>query len=469
IQPTWFPYEIEDLTGVIKIGDGRVSLAEIEGHHGRSWLKCNGDGQYSDEDWFIRLNDMLVLSLSVDDDLIDAVPASLAPQVRDLQYEGRVNARGEMTLAGRYLKPGQTQTQPLNLISAPSNGLNSSTFSLAWDVQLDMTGARMMVGVPIENVFGAVKLVGQYDGQMAECRGELDVDSMTIYNNQVTSVTGPIWLDNDRAAAGLFAQKNPDPKSQASPLQTEQPRSLEGTFYDGKIHLDAQISSGKLGEFYVQSTLQEAKLEAICREACPTIQDVAGRTFAAVRLAGNCTGTHTYRGDGTMQLRDATIYELPPVLALLKNLRLGRSGRSAFDSSNVNFTISGETIDMNRIELLGDAISLIGNGQLNMDRKLDLNFYSIVGRNRFHIPVVSELVHAGSQRALWIKVNGTLDNPKMTRTVLPQLNDSLRQLFQSSSANGPHRVATNSPSGLPGRPTFRNFSTRGTNNSQLIR
>ena len=469
IQPTWFPYEIEDLTGVIKIGDGRVSLTDIEGHHGRSWLKCNGDGQYSDEEWFIRLNDMLVLSLSVDDDLIDAVPASLAPQVRNLQYDGRVNARGEMTLAGRYLKPGQGQPQPLDRFAPTPNGLNSSTFSLAWDVQLDMTGARMMVGMPIENVFGAVKLVGQYDGQLAECRGELDIDSLTIYDNQVTAVKGPIWLDNDRAAGGLFAQKNPNPKSESSPLQTDQPRSLEGTFYGGKIHLDSQISSGKLGEFYVQSTLQEAKLEAICREVCPSIDDVAGRTFAAFRLAGNCTGTHTYRGDGTVQLRDATIYELPPVLALLKNLRLGRSDRSAFDSSNVNFTISGETIDMNRIELLGDAISLIGNGHLNMDRKLDLNFYSIVGRNRFNIPVISDLVHAGSQQAMWIKVNGTLDDPKMTRNVLPQLNDSLRQLFQSSSATGPQRVATATPNALPRKPTFRNFSGRSADSSQLIR
>lgn len=442
IQPTWFPYEIQDLTGVIKIGDGQVALAQIEGRHGRSWVKCNGDGKYSDEAWFIRLNDMLVLSLSVDDDLIDAVPTSLAPQVRNLQYEGTVNARGEMTLAGRYVKPLEINSNTRPQSAPPNvNGLNSSVFSLAWNVQLDMTDARMIVGVPIKNVFGAVKLVGQYDGKLAECRGELDVDSMTIYDNQITAVTGPIWLDNDRAAAGLFAQKATDPQTQASPLQPAQPRSLVGTLYDGKVHLDAQIGSGKLGEFYVQSTLEEAKLETICREAGPSIKDISGRTFAAVRLAGNCTGTHTYRGDGSMQLRDATIYELPPVLALLKNLRLGRSDRSAFDSSNVNFTISGETIELNRIELLGDAISLIGNGQLNTDRKMDLNFYSIVGRNRFHIPVVSDMVHAGSQQALWIKVNGTIDNPKMTRTVLPQLNDSLRQLFQPNAAASPQRFA----------------------------
>jgi len=375
-----------------------------------------------------------------------------------------------MTLAGRYVKPldinsnSPPQSPPPNV-----NGLNSSVFSLAWNVQLDMTDARMMVGVPIENVFGAVKLVGQYDGKLAECRGELDVDSMTIYDNQITAVKGPLWLDNDRAAAGLFAQKSPDPKTQASPLQPQQPRSLVGTLYEGKIHLDAQIGSGKLGEFYVQSTLEEAKLEAICREVGPSIKDISGRTFAAVRLAGNSTGTHTYRGDGRMQLRDATIYELPPVLALLKNLRLGRSDRSAFDSSNVNFTISGETVELNRIELLGDAISLIGNGQLNTDRKLDLNFYSIVGRNRFHIPVVSEMVHAGSQQALWIKVNGTVDNPKMTRTVLPQLNDSLRQLFQPIAGDNPQRFTDSGFYNPAGRRTLGEPTGPGSSSDSILR
>lgn len=466
IQPTWFPYEIQDLTGVIKIGDGRVSLSQIEGHHDRSWLKCNGDGKYSDEAWFIRLKDMLVLSLSVDDDLIDAVPTSLAPQVRNLQYEGKVNAQGEMTLAGRYVKPDGANNQ---LNPAAAQNLDNSTFSLAWNVQLDMTGARMMVGVPIKNVFGAVKLVGQYDGQLAECRGELDVDSMMIYDHQITAVSGPIWLDNDRAAAGLLAQKVTDASDQASPLQAEKTDSLTGTLHGGTVHLDAQINSGELGEFYVQSTLEEGKLEAVCREACPSMRDITGRTFAAVRLAGNCTGTHTYRGDGTMQLRDATIYELPPVLALFKQLRIGRSDRTAFDSSNVTFAISGETIELSRIELLGDAISLLGNGQLNMDRKIDMNFYSIMGRNRFNIPLVSDMVHAGSQQAMWIQVNGTMDDPKMTRTVLPQLNDSLRQLFQSSSATGPQRVADNRPYGPSGRRTYRSQTSGKTNGTQLVR
>ena len=62
----------------------------------------------------------------------------------------------------------------------------------------------------------------------------------------------------------------------------------------------------------------------------------------------------------------------------------------------MDFVIQGETIDFKKMEFLGDAISLIGNGKMNIDWDIDLNFYSILGRNRINIPLISELYRAGS-------------------------------------------------------------------------
>ena len=88
------------------------------------------------------------------------------------------------------------------------------------------------------------------------------------------------------------------------------------------------------------------------------------------------------------------------------------------------------------MEFLGDAISLIGNGKMNLDRDIDLNFYSVMGRNKINIPLISELYRASSQKVLWINVDGTLDNPRTHRHVLPQLNESLQQLFQPRERPG---------------------------------
>ena len=131
-----------------------------------------------------------------------------------------------------------------------------------------------------------------------------------------------------------------------------------------------------------------------------------------------------------IQLREAKIFELPLFLSMLKTLKVRPTDRHAFDTANMNFVIQGETIDFKKLEFLGDAVSLLGNGKMNLDWDIDLNLYSIIGRNRINIPLISELYRAGSQKALWINVTGKLDNPKTNRHVLPQLNDSLQQIFQ---------------------------------------
>lgn len=443
IYPTWFPYEIRHMTGNIKIGNGRIDVARISGKHGRSNLSCKGAGNYSDQSWMVKLQDLLATSLKVDDDLLAALPTQLAPPVRQMKYKGLMNVNGEITIAG-FLESNSVAGTPARQFS-PTGSANpiylASDPTMAWDLNFAMNNAKMLVGLPIENVFGEVSLTGTYDGQRAQCKGEVNLDSLTIYDAQITNVQGPIWLDNNRVAAGVLA----DPADAAaaanntSPLTNTQQtkRSLTGEIYGGVAKFDAEMANDKRGQFYIQSTVADADIRQAAADFAAGVEDVAGRGFIAMRMGGDYADLHSYKGDGTVQLRDAKLYKLPKVLTLLKTVNVGRTDRTAFDSSNVNFSISGSDIDFERIELVGDAISLIGNGRLNLDQDISLNFYSIVGRNKIRIPVLNELYHAGSQRILWISVDGSVDNPRMSRQVLPQLNDSIRQLFHPAEPRSP--------------------------------
>ena len=86
------------------------------------------------------------------------------------------------------------------------------------------------------------------------------------------------------------------------------------------------------------------------------------------------------------------------------------------------------------MEFIGDAISLLGEGEMNLDWDIDLNFYTVIGRNRLNIPLISQLYRAGSQRTLAIKVDGKLDNPRTHSTVLPEFNENLKQLFSPDNS-----------------------------------
>ena len=443
INPTWFPYAIEYLTGSVKIEAGKITLKNIEAKHRRTWMACQGDGRYDDNSWSVKLKNLIVGSLKVDEDLLDAVPDTLAPPIRQLKFQGLLTVNGEVTVAGRSEPPGlrqstQTATRysddfSLNQPLTSSIPRQPPSSSMAWDLRFDMNQAKMHVGVPVENVSGGVKLVGIYDGKNAECRGDLQIDSMTVYDAQITKIRGPIWLDNEHASAGQFARSQTARSSININNDLEggaELNSVTGQMHQGTINFDAKLSSGSNHEYFVQATLNDGCLATACREFGSSLENVEGHSFAAVRLTGDYSGIHSRRGEGLIQLRDAKIYELPVFLSLLKILNVRQVSRTAFDSSNIEFTVQGDQIQFSRMEFLGDAISLIGNGTMNLAREIDLNFYSVMGRNRINIPLISDLYRTGIQKILWINVDGSLDNPQTHRHVLSGLNDSLQQLFQ---------------------------------------
>ncbi len=427
IYPVWFPYQLNHLTGKVRIGDGRITLTGMRGKHHKTWVACHGSGHYSEQSWSVGLRNLLVSSLKADEDLLTAVPRSLAIPLAHLRYQGLANVAGEITLAGT-----KTLT-PNNSRAANAAGpIGASRTSMAWNIMVNMNQADMQIGLPLENVYGSVQLSGIYDGESVRCDGQLDVDSLTLYGTQITNVAGPFRIENDQVTAGklvplITSELAPDHGSAAA--QVASAKSVTGVLHGGSLTMDARMLTRNENPFYLECKLIDACLGTTCRELGPGLKDIEGRSNGHLRLQGTSEGTYTLRGEGNVQLSDAKIYELPVVLALLKILNVGQVNRTAFDTGKIDFAIEGDTINLQKMEFNGDAISLIGNGLMSFDRDIDLNFYSVVGRNRLNIPLISDLYKASSQRVLWIKVDGKLDNPQTHRNVLPGVNDSLKQLL----------------------------------------
>ena len=436
ITPTWFPYKLNNLAGKLAVGHGKVTLREFQGQHERSTVVCDGDGSYSDEGWDMRLSNLLALSLKADGPLLRALPESLATPIEFIKFKGLLNVHGTVTLAGQYRTPtaqyasnigNQVPALPTGAsFVAPASATHLASMprvSMGWDARFDMNQAELFLGIPLKNVFGMFELIGQFDGENVECRGSVDLDSLTVYGGQITQVRGPVWFDNYQALAGGLINQ----VSHSGPSST----SITGKMYGGVVKLDAAVSSDTQGRFLIQTSLADGDLEQLSHDFSPDMENLEGHTFAALTMRGDAAGTHTYRGSGQIHLRDAKIYELPPAARLLKLFQVKRLNNVAFDRGDVFFDVSGENIDISRMEFNGDAISIIGNGQMNFDHELDLNFYSVVGRNQVNIPLISDIVRRSSQKFMWINVGGTAQNPKITNEILPELNGPLKQLFQN--------------------------------------
>ncbi len=425
INPVWFPYRLENLTGRIEIGKGRVSLSDIKARHDRTWLVCRGNGSYGSGKWSVLVKDLMVGALKIDDSLIQAVPESIRSALRKLQFQGQLVVNGEIGIAGggrtqnrlatnQDMSPGVHQAGFIQ----PVNGKNTE---LDWNLRFDMNQAKLNVGVPVDNVFGAVALTGRSAKTGSYCRGLLDLDSVTVEGIQIRHVKGPIRFENKKSTIGRLAAQNP-----ASP----DAQSVTGKLFGGVLVLDAQVQSDDPGQFFVQAVLDDADMSQVVDDLVPQVERANGTLHARIRLGGNQSGTKSFRGEGNVQLRNAEVYELPVVLSLLKILNIREVNRNAFDSANLDFTIQADEFDFHRIELIGDAISLLGQGKMGFNRIIDLDFYSVLGRNRIYIPLISEMYKASSREVLWINVNGNLANPKLHRRILPQLNESMKQLFK---------------------------------------
>ena len=425
IRPTWFPYEIKELKGDFTVGGGLISMNRVQGKHGGAWMTCAGEGSYNEQRWSVRLTNLLAGSVKFDDELMTALPPDLALAIDHLQFDGNVIVGGEIEFGAYYDEYSGESGSDVRSSDAPVQSVGydavADNVRIDWNLRLDMDQASMVVGLPVENIFGSLFLNGTYNGQLAKTAGRLAIDSATIYGAQITNIAGPIWIDNKQTLAGRFAEQ-----------QGKKPASITGTAFDGTVNFDGWLSHEDSLPFFVQATAEDSQLEDAAAEIAPHLQEMSGDAFGFIRLRGNAEELHTYNGEGNIHLRNARIHQLPVILALLKILQIKEINRTAFDSSDVDFSIKGDQIELSQIKLIGDAISLIGNGYLEWMRYADVNFYSVLGRNRFHIPVLSDLYKAGCQRTLWINVGGPIDNLQTSRKVLPGLNDSIKALFQSS-------------------------------------
>ena len=425
INPVWFPYALNGLSGSISIGDGKIGLRNIKAKHGRTWMTFGGAGKYSANDWAVQLQDMMVGSLRVDEDLLSALPTTLQRSVRALNFIGQLNMNGEILLAGQNAENVvvTNTTQVGNPIQQVSHE-PSQTTSMGWNLRLDMEQAKMQLGLQLENIFGSVMLEGLYDGTHGRCKGGLEIESLTMNDIQVTNLRGPIWVDDLQSRAGRYAN-----------TENTEARPIVGQSMNGQVEVDGWVSHEGVQPFYIQSSLNNAQLTEVAAEVAPQFRDISGTGHAVIRLGGNVNELHSIKGNGNIRLRNAAIYQLPVMLALLKILKVKEATRTAFDTGNIDFTVAGDQFDLQRIELLGDAISLIGQGALSLNRQIDLNFYTVMGRNRLNIPILSQLYRASSQRILWINVIGTLDRPETFGEVLPELNERLQKLFQPPNVN----------------------------------
>lgn len=415
ITPVRFPFRLDQLEGLLRYRDGHVVLEKFKASHDNMRLATAGRAEFAPSgSWRFQFDDLSVERLRFDRELLQALPPVLQKTVAELNPSGLVYLRGGE--AALVLSRGEGAQDPL---------------ASQWNVELGLTQNTLDFGLKLENVSGAIKLAGGHDGDSFHSRGELEIDSLHYKDLQFTQVRGPLWIDNERVLFGSWVDR-PVPGQSQGPADPSgrQPRSMTAQIFGGTLLWDAWVALGPTPHYRVHGSLYQGDLKCVARDLCPSRENLRGTIRAELDLQGAGRSTNSLIGTGKIQLRDADIYELPVMIAMLKILSIQQPDRSAFSSSDIDFRIEGSRVcfDRDAISFNGDAISLKGRGDIDFQGNLSLTFHSVVGRGDREIPILKDVLGGASQQIMQIHVGGTLQNPETKREPFPGVNHALQKL-----------------------------------------
>lgn len=406
IKPAWLRYQLDNVVGTIRYQNGALQLQNLRADHGQTRVRLNGSLTTLPSGWKVQLPEVHIDRLVADHDLSAALPPALEQAVARLKLEGPLSVTGWVEMAGTHGSIGPDQA--------------------TWGLACDLENGRLGRDLPLEHIHGGVSLEGAYNRGHVSCRGYLQVDSLVVKGVQITQVQGPLSIDSTEMKLGMAVL---DGSGGA-------PRPVTGRVFGGTLATNARLQFGDSTEFQVDARLLDASLARISQEATTRRFDISGRALADIYLTGSDRGLYTLRGKGRIRLTDADIYELPVMLSLLKLLTIKRPDLTAFTSADMEFQVEQEHLYFQRLNFHGDAISLEGRGEMNLQRAINLTFDTSVGRmDEDSLSVlVRPLLKEAGKRLLVLHVGGTLDEPIVRRQPFPELNQTFQQVFPTPQA-----------------------------------
>ncbi|MCH8922348.1 MAG: hypothetical protein IIA67_04260 [Planctomycetes bacterium] len=376
----------------------QIDFFGVQVHHGRT--RFRGDARcevLADGSWRLRLERFSADRVRLDRDprLVAALPEALRKAIAALKPTGQMNVRGALEFA---------------------KGGPNVPVTAGWDVTLDVHRGTLEPGIKLENIYGGVRLAGTYDGRAVRMTGELNVKSLTYNNFHLTRLRGPLLIDERQALLGDWRPK------QAG----RTPRHLRASFLGGVMTGDVAVALSDNPSFKLRATLSEGSLKTLAREHVRGNSKLSGKIDGSLQLTGTAAGVNSLDGKGHVSLRDADIYELPLMVSLLKIISVRPPDKTAFDTVNSDFTVKANHLYFKPIEFKGDAVSLYGSGEMDLDQNLNLTFRSTIGRGR--IPLISPIIDSFTEQIVLIHVDGTLDDPKIRQEPLPNLKRVIDEL-----------------------------------------
>ncbi|MEO2088321.1 MAG: hypothetical protein ABGY75_02335, partial [Gemmataceae bacterium] len=489
VTPSFFPYDLHHLSGVLRYQGGRVEMLDFAGRHGQSVVKmAAADVRFTGNDGvWANLGPVKVAPLVADAAFLRALPGSLRTGFEQLNVRGPaeltidhlvIDAPGEpakplvvgpppagvvqalhtqsataggptepallprlntlqpwafrrpppdkpLVVTAAGLEPFTRAWQPPPPPDRPSDLANAVIY---WNATLRLTGGAFDTGAGWDDVYGSVASEGRFEGtHLGAVVGNLWFDRATVAGQPITGAK----------AAYRVRPQQPDPTHPGRYLPpVAEFRDLAGTLFGGTVGGEALVTLADPVKYRLWLTASGVKLEDVARHRKLGSGELKGLAQADVLLENKLdprSGRPVLTGTGRVDVPHGRLYNLPVLLELVKVLKGQTPDGVAFDEAHAAFEVLGDRLKVTQLDLLGSAVSLGGSGEMDVAGKdVNFEFYTIWSqtlRRWLATPFgdVAGLVSGGLFKIELTRVDGAL-TPKAV--MLPAVTDPVRAVAE---------------------------------------
>jgi hypothetical protein len=286
-----------------------------------------------------------------------------------------------------------------------------------WDGWVQFKDTALKAGVEVTDINGRIACAGIHNGQhIDQIQGGLAFDKALILNQPVEHLYAQFEV----------AQNSPD---------TLRLRNLSGELYGGAVGGEGRVTFGSGSPHYdlILKAVQVDLARFGKQNSLGGGGELQGQAQAAVHLVGDGGDLADLRGGGQIDVPHGKLYKLPALLDLVKAFGLRRPDGTAFEEAHVTFAIEGPQLRMQELDLIGNAVSLRGNGTVNIDGShLNLDFHADWGRAGIIIPPDwLEVPRSVFDQIFKIKVRGKLSPGQIRyeKEFLPAVTEPIKQMM----------------------------------------
>lgn len=406
IEPRFFPYALSGMAGKVHYHQHRVEVTEVSAKHGGTQvnLKSALVELFPQGAFKTAVKELRARDLRTDDDFIRALPESLKKACASLELKDPILLQTDMIVS-----------QAADSVSPPS---------VYWDGQLWLQKAKLRAGLELSDVDGTLACRGNHwrdprRGELVAMTGGFHLEKTTLLKQPFHDIQGHFLVNDDKPEVLAIGLKAP----------------LFGGDISGQIALKMNSSL----PFDLNLTASQIDLEQFGRHNLGSRNQLQGTILGRLYLSGMASGIDTLDGNGRFDVPRGHIGNLPLLLDLLKFLGLRWPDRTMFDETHASFNIHGSRVHVERLELLGNAVSLYGQGDFGIDGSdLKLDFYPSWGRLEQIAGKAKPIPAEISKQLLKIEMRGQVSsNPsdlKFTKKPVPFLVEPL--LYLRDKMNG---------------------------------